>query len=133
MYTQSDPELTALKAEQKKCRRWLKKLVFAGDPSRGDFGDEGKAVESLGDVVMRRQLLETRLEKIKEQIKLIKSDYDRNCDRCLEPISPERLRVVPETTRCIKCQADETRKHGKKSLPSFQQQSDRQRTPAYAV
>lgn len=37
----------------------------------------------------------------------------RLCLGCGEPLSPRRLRALPGAVRCVECQADEERRHGR--------------------
>jgi RNA polymerase-binding transcription factor DksA len=47
--------------------------------------------------------LETRIEEIKEALERNESgDYGR-CEVCGQTIDPERLRILPHTTRCVRC------------------------------
>lgn len=45
------------------------------------------------------------LEKIDDALKKIEKGTYGNCDRCGNPIHPDRLRAIPYATLCIECQA----------------------------
>lgn len=44
------------------------------------------------------------IERIDEALRKIDSGTYGVCDRCGEPIKPERLRAIPYATMCIDCQ-----------------------------
>jgi len=50
--------------------------------------------------------LEGEMLSIESALRAIKRGTYGICERCGEPIRPERLEVRPEATLCVKCQAD---------------------------
>ncbi len=50
--------------------------------------------------------LEGEMLSIESALRAIKRGTYGICERCGEPIPPERLEVRPEATLCVKCQAD---------------------------
>ncbi len=50
--------------------------------------------------------LEGEMLSVESALRAIKRGTYGICERCGEPIPPERLEVRPEATLCVKCQAD---------------------------
>jgi RNA polymerase-binding protein DksA len=50
--------------------------------------------------------LEGEMLSIESALRAIKRGTYGICERCGEPIPPDRLEVRPEATLCVKCQAD---------------------------
>jgi len=50
--------------------------------------------------------LEGEMLSIESALRAIKSGTYGICERCGEPIPPERLEVRPEATLCVKCQTE---------------------------
>ena len=48
-----------------------------------------------------------KLEKIEEAIRRIEENNYGNCEECSEPISKQRLMIVPFARLCINCQQEE--------------------------
>lgn len=44
------------------------------------------------------------IEQIDEALRKIQDGSYGNCDRCDQPINPDRLRAIPYATLCINCQ-----------------------------
>ena len=44
------------------------------------------------------------LERIDDALRKIKDGTYGKCDRCHEPIKPQRLKAIPYATLCVKCQ-----------------------------
>jgi len=55
------------------------------------------------DVYLKREILEKRLEKVKKAIDKIKNGSYGICEKCFNPIEPERLKIDPAVTTCKKC------------------------------
>ncbi len=47
--------------------------------------------------------LEKKIEEINRALETAKKGTYGICERCSKPINPERLKVLPETTLCVKC------------------------------
>ena len=52
------------------------------------------------------QRLEQKLESINRALRLEKMGTYGICERCGEPIDPERLEALPDTTLCLKCKLE---------------------------
>jgi RNA polymerase-binding transcription factor DksA len=67
-----------------------------------------------------RQKVEQRIEQLEEALhRLDEGDYGI-CESCEQPIDPERLEALPDTTLCINC-AREAEQDGKTSAPALAQ------------
>lgn len=49
------------------------------------------------------QAMERRLESIEYAIEQAESGHYGVCERCGQPIDPERLEIFPEATLCVSC------------------------------
>jgi len=71
--------------------------------------------EADPDVVEREKILalmealQLRLEEIDAAMHSAESGGYGVCERCGEPIDPERLRIMPEATMCVRCKAQAER------------------------
>lgn len=50
--------------------------------------------------------LERRLQSIDYALSVLERGEHDLCERCGQPIEPERLKVLPDTTLCIKCKIE---------------------------
>lgn len=50
--------------------------------------------------------LESELASVEDALRALRLGRYGICDRCGEPIDPERLAVRPEATHCVRCQAE---------------------------
>lgn len=50
--------------------------------------------------------LESELASVEDALRALRLGKYGICDRCGEPIDPERLAVRPEATHCVRCQAE---------------------------
>jgi len=50
--------------------------------------------------------LESELASVEDALRALRLGKYGICDRCGEPIAPERLAVRPEATHCVRCQAE---------------------------
>ena len=48
-----------------------------------------------------------QIQKIDDALKAISEGTYGICDICEQPIDPERLQVMPETTQCVRCREEE--------------------------
>ncbi|RME86262.1 MAG: TraR/DksA family transcriptional regulator [Caldilineae bacterium] len=80
--------------------------VEEGDP---DVIEREKSVALLA-------ALESRLASIDDALKAIERGTYGICERCGQPIPPERLDVKPDATLCVKCQS-EVERLKKRGLP----------------
>jgi DnaK suppressor protein len=65
------------------------------------------------------QTLEHRLQSLEWALQLVDRGEYGVCERCGQRIDPARLKIVPETTLCVKCKA-ELERMAKRSMPSTQ-------------
>jgi DnaK suppressor protein len=65
------------------------------------------------------QTLEHRLQSLEWALQLLDRGEYGVCERCGQRIDPARLKIVPETTLCVKCKA-ELERMAKRSMPSTQ-------------
>ncbi len=74
--------------------------------------------EADPDVVEREttvalvEALELRKSEIEAALAKVETGGYGVCERCSEPIDPERLRIVPEATMCVNCKAQSERQRG---------------------
>jgi RNA polymerase-binding transcription factor DksA len=66
------------------------------DEADPDVVEREKTVALLG-------ALESRLEEIEHALEQAKSGAYGVCEVCGEPIDPERLKIMPEATMCVRC------------------------------
>ena len=84
-------------AELNQLREYLKV-----EPERtGDEVDLDVYEREKNLALVRR--LETKIEEIDRALHTAKKGAYGICERCGKPINPERLKVLPEATLCVKC------------------------------
>ncbi len=82
----------------------------AGEEAIRDFVDSASHQEREDELVRLARIPRNELIQVERAIREL-SDRDRegkpvwngNCKDCHEPIPDERLRAVPEATRCLEC------------------------------
>ncbi len=75
-------------------------------PSYGDEDDENaQEITDLDKNFAMEQELESRLNSIRKTRQKIKEGTYGKCDGCGVNITQERLKAVPEATKCITCAA----------------------------
>lgn len=75
--------------------------------------DYAQAVQALDNhFALDAAVCETRNEIERALARFAAGVYGR-CEDCSEVIARDRLRVLPETTRCLSCQRAEERRLGK--------------------
>ena len=97
-----------LRARQAEMRGKIAGLTKA--PERGSGISFGKrvgdgtteAVSRLNEIGIGNNL-EVALERVDRALAKIDEGTYGSCDNCGKPIMPARLRVAPESTRCIEC------------------------------
>jgi len=85
-----------LEQEIERIRLYLEDLRVAKD------GVDPDAAERMMSLSIMENL-ERRLQSTNYALSVMDRDESGLCERCSEPIEPERLRVLPDTTLCIKC------------------------------
>ncbi len=68
-----------------------------------DIGEGDPKLAERDTVMSLIRVQERKLEAIEQALQKAKRGMYGICERCGEPIDPERLEAVPETTLCIKC------------------------------
>jgi DnaK suppressor protein len=114
----SDLDLDAVRAElQARRERDRQRLgVLTERPERGSVVGFGKrigdgtseAVSRLTDVGVSESL-ERELRRIERALTKLDEGTYGTCDTCGRPISPGRLRAMPEGVLCLDCSASERR------------------------
>ena len=85
--------------EMDRIRVYLEDLRVAED---GVDPDASERMMSLS--IMEN--LERRLQSIDYALSIVDRGEAGLCERCGQPIEPERLKVLPDTTLCVKCKAE---------------------------
>jgi DnaK suppressor protein len=79
--------------------------------------------EADPDVVEREttmalvEALEQRKSEIDAALSKVESGGYGVCERCGEPIDPERLKIMPEATMCVRCKAIAEKQRGASRQP----------------
>lgn len=73
-------------------------------PNYGDEDDENtqESIDLEKNFAMTQEL-EAKLDSIRKTRQKIKEDTYGRCDNCGSDITPERLKAIPEATKCITC------------------------------
>jgi DnaK suppressor protein len=69
--------------------------------------------ESLG---LRKNILNA-LREVKRALSLVKKNRYGTCTSCKKPINPERLKIYPTASLCVKCKSAQTKKRRWLRLP----------------
>lgn len=94
-----EKERRRLLADIERIRVYLEELrVTEGDVDP----DASERMMSLS--IMER--LERRLKSIDYALSVLARGKYGLCERCGQPIEPERLKILPDTTLCAKCKAE---------------------------
>lgn len=102
-------ESPALRSLRKERRRLIEELshqeTLAQDrPTTGNhMADDATEVEEQAKSLALRRHLEGMLKEIDRAIVRAEKGVYGICERCKNPISGERLKVVPSATLCIEC------------------------------
>lgn len=84
---------------------WLEEeLSSKPDYSIGE-GDPG--IYNYERNMARKAELERRIENIKEALGRLDQGLYGLCERCGQEINPERLKILPDTTLCVRCKREE--------------------------
>lgn len=87
---------------------------FAGD-SAYDLFDQADAIATRESHFASRERLIARLEQIREALERLAEGRYGLCVECEQPISPARLRAIPEAATCVACQERREREHGQRA------------------
>lgn len=70
-----------------------------------DSADVAADIYERGKIISLIQSLEAKLHSLDRAIALASKGAYGICEMCNEPIPPERLKIMPETTVCVRCAA----------------------------
>ncbi|MBI5301387.1 MAG: TraR/DksA C4-type zinc finger protein [Chloroflexi bacterium] len=108
------PMVRALKRERARLLHDLKhQTLLAQDrPATGNhMADDASEVEAQTKALALRRHLEGMLQEIERAIARAEKGTYGICERCKQPISDERLKVMPSATLCITCAKLQTNHH----------------------
>jgi DnaK suppressor protein len=99
-----DEEKQKLQKELENLRREIQQLGqrLASKPDYG-FGRGDPAIYEWEMTLARQETLKDRVRRIEGILRKMEEGRYGVCERCGQPIDPERLEVLPHTTLCIKC------------------------------
>lgn len=100
-----------IEREQKKIENEIKQLEAAIRPPAQDCSLEpltkSELIGELNHKISRLEALQNRQKKLETVLQKSKEEDFGLCESCGEPIPFERLKIIPESTRCISCQNEE--------------------------
>ncbi|HET8530207.1 MAG TPA: TraR/DksA C4-type zinc finger protein [Methylomirabilota bacterium] len=92
-------------------------VAFEEDPGAREDEGQGEAAGDAGRISEEREmtfavrgLLVERANRLAEALERLRAGEYGVCEVCGEPISPARLRAIPEVTTCVRCQDAEERR-----------------------
>jgi RNA polymerase-binding transcription factor DksA len=100
-------DVKALQAQREETQREIQILRMELESSEVDPSVD----EADPDVVEREKTvallgaLESRLEEIEHALEQAETGTYGICEVCGEPIDPERLKIMPEATMCVRCKS----------------------------
>jgi RNA polymerase-binding protein DksA len=100
------PLLRALKKERARLLNELKhqEVVEQDHPTTGNhMADDATEVSEQAKTLALRRHLEGMLKEVERAIARAEKGTYGICERCRNPISEERLKVMPSATLCIDC------------------------------
>jgi RNA polymerase-binding transcription factor DksA len=119
--TQSKTKLAGLRQQRADIESEIEKLL--GELEQGEVDpseDEGDP-----DVAEREKILavvaalRSRLREVEAALAQAESGTYGHCEVCGDPIDPERLRIMPEATMCVRCKAASERRRGARPSVRF--------------
>jgi len=112
IYTAKDTAATLLEAKRRRLYATIETLRKAGNERVVTWSEETDlaqvAAEREASEALRHLLYELQQDVERALTRLETGGYGI-CDECSRPISSERLRVLPEATRCVTCQRHHNR------------------------
>lgn len=69
-----------------------------------DVFDQADVIETRESHFATRERLIARLEQLRQALERLAAGTYGICTECEQPISPARLRAIPEATTCVPCQ-----------------------------
>jgi DnaK suppressor protein len=85
-----------LESYEEESQEILKETVSSSD-------DIDNRYEFKQEIYLKKEILEKRLEKINKALEKIEKGNYGICEKCLNPIEPERLKIDLAVTTCKKC------------------------------
>ncbi len=73
------------------------------DLSNGDYADVATQSEQNGLLSALSRTADAELKRIDAALQRLRDGRYGVCMRCGEPIEPERLQAIPDTSRCATC------------------------------
>lgn len=107
-------ETETLQAQRHDVQGEIDRLMALLEHSEVDPSED----EADPDVVEREttmalvEALELRVAEINAALAKVETGGYGICERCGEPIDPERLKIMPEATMCVQCKALTERQRG---------------------
>lgn len=96
----------ALEEERGRVEKEMDRLrVYLGELRVAEDGVDPDAAERMMSLSIMENL-ERRLQSIGHALSKLDRGEGELCERCGRPIEPERLKVLPDTTLCIKCKVE---------------------------
>ena len=72
------------------------------------FADSAQSTAERGKVLALIDRLRGQLRDVERALRKIEDGSYGSCERCGEPISPERLEALPYSTLCVSCKQKES-------------------------
>ena len=95
-----------LEKEQERAQKEIDRIrVYLEDLHVAKDGVDPNASERMMSLSMMKNL-ERRLQSIDHALSMMDRGKDELCERCGQPIESERLKILPDTTLCIKCKVE---------------------------
>lgn len=106
-------QVDALKAERKRLLErleWLEQeKCIVAEGQQGNFSskydEHADGISELEKCIELEQLLRNQLTEIEHALQKVEDGTYGRCDSCGQPISPERLEVLPQATLCLSCKS----------------------------
>jgi len=96
----------ALEKERGRVQKEIDRIrIYLEDLRVAEDGVDPDAAERMMSLSIMENL-ERRLQSIEYALSIVARGEDELCERCGQPIEPERLKVLPDTTLCIKCKIE---------------------------
>lgn len=103
-YNQIHIKKTKLKEEQEQTRLRLSRLRETLKSKIDPDADDGAAeLEAYENTVATIHTLEEKLTSLNDALQQLEKGSYGICERCGQPIDPDRLEALPETKFCMSC------------------------------
>ncbi len=96
-------ELERTREEIKHLREQLQEEIEPASATDEDSADAAAAIYERGKVISLIQNREDRVRSLHEAIERVHKGLYGTCKSCGEEIAPERLKIMPETSLCVRC------------------------------